>query len=259
MLFPLTFSRIDVAALVVVVVALVVALLALFVTLVLPARTRERRTREDRLPPVALPDTRVLEEAHAGKATPPTERTNRENSGGAASMSTFILTVAGTVLANVITELIIGRLPIARREEIESRVAVVLRDRSTNVQALQPAIVSEVFTIASQDTQLKVSDAAVVLKSPPKAAQSELDAHLVILRGLIEQRRRDLGLPLAESDVPHADDLEDASTGAAKVTWIAPAPSLRSDELKRAQLEREQQMVLDRIRRRRAGEKLTND
>lgn len=143
---------------------------------------------------------------------------------------TFTLGIAGSVLTNVLTDLITGESKIAQKSAIEKEVsnqliehlqdqaeADALKREVEQLKAFKRKIMDEVEILAGRDPTLQVSPDAIQLREPLKKPfftkkdnffQQELSVRLNELDQVIAQRRKELGLMTEEEGEPSKTSVE---------------------------------------------------
>lgn len=126
---------------------------------------------------------------------------------------TFILGLASSVLANVISDLVMGKTKAARKKEIEQHIAAILltesRHQSQDLSALLHRVMDEVELLSVRDPDLAITPDAISLAKPlkppvfhkEKFVNRQLAKRLTNLNEAVRERRRLLGLPTDESEV----------------------------------------------------------
>lgn len=169
---------------------------------------------------------------------------------------TFILGVAGTVLSNVITDLVTGRSKAARRAEIERQVEAILSERTPRkapeLKVESGRVMSEIDSLARLDPDLRVNEDRIELAEqiqpgiarPEQQINIELAQRLERLNETVRARRVQLGLPLQPAADVAAGDAgpQEIPTG-----WEQAPPEPKESEWSRALRD-----MQDRIRQRRA-------
>ncbi len=180
-------------------------------------------------------------------------------------VSGFILTVAGSVLSDVIKGLVTGQKKTTQMVEIEREVARQLQER-TRIQQEQYAqvtrdVINEINILLTRDPNLVISDGIVELKNPVKKSlwpnkrsgyiEQEVKTQLDQLDKIVAQRRAELQLALPPDQETSSKDIADQESKKinTRIEWRRVNKKEEKDLAAKELLE-----MQDKIRRRRAGE-----
>ena len=195
----------------------------------------------------------------------------------------IVLGIAGTVVSNLLTELITGKSKAARQAEVERAVAIALADQQRQLgehaAAIRQQTLDEVALLIDRSPDLQYRGDDVILTRPLRGrairgegyVNAELRKRLENMQEVIFSRRKQLGLPITTEDavhmpeewVPVADSqptpksqLAHRSTNTGS-EWVETDQT--SDRQPTGPWSAELLRMQDRIRRRRAGLEVTDD
>lgn len=180
---------------------------------------------------------------------------------------TFILGIAGGVLANAVSRLITGKPKSVTRAEIEGEVADrLIRSRTDQHQAdlltIKQKVMDEIEILAGRSSDLVISPEDIQLRKQfrrplfhaDEALKKELSDRLAALSEIVDSRRLELGLPLyPTSSVEVAPETKGESEGTT-ISW-SKAPTDESPSRWRSQIAD----MEERIRNRRAGKEANHE
>jgi hypothetical protein len=156
-------------------------------------------------------------------------------------MLEFVLGIAQSVLADVIRDMIKGKLSTAGRTEIEKDVAhrllLLARDQHlSDLEEMRREILSEIDIISARDPDLHVAHDGIRLASPPKRpllrrnseerANTELMIRLRSLSEVVARRREEIGISVkstAEDPAPGSGPSQAPLQESAFKGWSLPA------------------------------------
>lgn len=192
----------------------------------------------------------------------------------------IVLGIAGTVVSNVLTELITGKAKAARRAEIERSVAIALAEQKRELGAhaaeIRQQTLDEVALLIERSPDLTYRDDDIILSRPLRGrvirgkdyVNTELRKRLENLQDIILSRRQQLGLPITREDalqareewIPVTDQPQNSLPQATQESNDArPEWTQTNDHAAAGPWSAELLRMQDRIRRRRAGIDVADD